>query len=170
MTETAGALVTIAPMLEADIPQVAAIDRASFPQPWSENSYRFEVRDNAHAHFIVALDPQPLAAQGWLDRLFGRAVARHVVGYAGYWLVVDEAHVNTIAVHPEWRRRGIGDRLLRALLADARKAHARSATLEVRVSNSAAQTLYRKYGFEPVGQRPRYYRDGEDALLMTAQW
>jgi ribosomal-protein-alanine N-acetyltransferase len=73
-------------------------------------------------------------------------------------------------VHPEWRRRGIGDRLLRALLADARQAHARSATLEVRVSNSAAQTLYRKYGFVPVGQRPRYYRDGEDALLMTAQW
>ncbi|MGQ0600397.1 MAG: ribosomal protein S18-alanine N-acetyltransferase [Anaerolineales bacterium] len=162
--------VTITAMVETDIPQVAAIDRISFPQPWSENSYRFELRDNEHSHFIVALDPHSIFIPNWLDRLRRRTPTRRVLGYAGYWLAVDEVHINTIAVHPEWRRRGIGDRLLQTLMADARKAHARSATLEVRVGNEAAQTLYRKYGFEPVGQRPRYYRDGEDALLMTAKW
>ena len=170
MTATTAAAISIAAMIEDDIPQVATIDRISFPQPWSENSYRYELRDNEHAHFIVALDPDSRVAPNWLDRLFGRSPTRRVIGYAGYWLVEDEAHINTIAVHPEWRRRGIGDRLLRTLLADARAARARSATLEVRVSNTSAQQLYRKYGFEPVGQRPRYYRDGEDALLMTAKW
>jgi ribosomal-protein-alanine N-acetyltransferase len=162
--------ITIAPMLEADIAQVLVIDRAAFPQPWSENSYRYELRENDQAYFIVALDPHSRPTPNWLDKVLRRMPPRKVIGYAGFWLVVDEAHINTIAVHADWRRRGIGERMLRHLLTAAREQHATSATLEVRVSNEAAQALYRKYDFEVVGRRPRYYRDGEDALLMTVKW
>ena len=84
--------------------------------------------------------------------------------------MVDEAHVTTFAVHPAWRRRGIGERLLLAVLDTALGRHAREATLEVRLSNVAARRLYEKYGFRPVGLRPRYYTDnGEDALIMTTE-
>lgn len=166
MTDT----ICLAPMEPGDIPQVMAIDRLAFPQPWSEQSYRFELLENQHSHFIVALvqAAQP-ARRTWLARFFARAAERLVVGYAGLWLVVDEAHINTLAVHPDWRRRGIGEKLLLELLGIARAHKALTATLEVRVSNLAAQQLYRRYGFEEVGRRGRYYRDGEDALLMTAK-
>jgi [ribosomal protein S18]-alanine N-acetyltransferase len=84
------------------------------------------------------------------------------------WLMVDEAHITTFAVHPAWRRQRIGERLLLAFLDLARDRHAREATLEVRLSNLAARRLYEKYGFRPVGVRPRYYSDNnEDALIMT---
>jgi ribosomal-protein-alanine N-acetyltransferase len=86
------------------------------------------------------------------------------------WLMVDEAHVTTFAVHPAWRRQRIGERLLVAFLDLAIGRHAREATLEVRLSNIAARRLYEKYGFRPVGVRPRYYSDdGEDALIMTTE-
>jgi ribosomal-protein-alanine N-acetyltransferase len=177
-------------MVLADVPPVAAIDQLSFALPWSEASYRYELTQNEHSHFFVALaqpgrSRKPAEAPGpaaWLARLarrLGPAVrpgpgpspngARPVVGYAGYWFVVDEAHISTIAVHPEWRGRGVGEHLLVHLLGQALDLGAVAATLEVRVSNTAAQNLYRKYGFEQVGRRRRYYRDnGEDALLMTA--
>jgi len=84
------------------------------------------------------------------------------------WLMVDEAHITTFAVHPAWRRQKLGERLLLAFLDLARDRHAREATLEVRLSNVAARRLYEKYGFRPVGLRPRYYSDNnEDALIMT---
>ena len=84
--------------------------------------------------------------------------------------MVDEAHITTFAVHPAWRRQRIGERLLLAFLDLARDRHAREATLEVRLSNIAARRLYEKYGFRPVGLRPRYYSDnGEDALIMTTE-
>ena len=86
----------------------------------------------------------------------------------GMWLMVDEAHIITFAVHPIWRRQRIGERLLLALLDLAEDAGANEATLEVRLSNLAARRLYEKFGFRPVGLRPRYYSDnGEDALIMT---
>lgn len=157
----------ISPMHLNDIPQVAAIDRLSFPQPWTEQSYRFELLENRNAHFLVAYPAESLPASAWLDRLLGRGPRRQVVGYAGLWVVADEGHINTLAVHPDWRRRGIGERLLQAVLDKARALGALSATLEVRVSNLAAQHLYQKFGFVEVGRRNRYYRDGEDALLMT---
>src|SRR5204863_1248332 len=91
-----------------------------------------------------------------------------VIAYGGLWLMVDEAHVTTFAVHPSWRRRRIGERLLLALLDLAVERGAREATLEVRLSNLPARRLYEKYGFRPVGVRPSYYSDnGEDALIMT---
>lgn len=161
----------LAEMELADLPQVMTIDRLSFPQPWGEGSYRYELLENTNSHFIVALDPNGFpTARHWLARWLRRPASRQVVGYAGLWLVIDEAHINTLAVHPEWRGRGVGEKLLLELLRYARAHNALTATLEVRVSNTAAQQLYRKYGFEEVGRRPRYYRDGEDALLMTVKF
>jgi ribosomal-protein-alanine N-acetyltransferase len=86
------------------------------------------------------------------------------------WLMVDEAHITTFAVHPRWRRRRIGEHMLITLLDLAVARRAREATLEVRLSNLAARRLYEKYGFRPVGLRPRYYSDdNEDALIMTTE-
>jgi ribosomal-protein-alanine N-acetyltransferase len=96
------------------------------------------------------------------------AAARPVVGFAGMWMMVDEAHVSTIASHPDWRGRSVGELLLLSLLREGQRRQAIFATLEVRVTNIVAQNLYRKYGFEEVGRRKRYYHDnGEDALIMT---
>jgi ribosomal-protein-alanine acetyltransferase len=93
-----------------------------------------------------------------------------IVGYAGLWLMVDEAHVTTFAIHPDHRRQGLGERLLLALLDIAIERGASEATLEVRLSNLPARRLYEKFGFRPVGIRPRYYTDNnEDALIMTTE-
>lgn len=145
-------------MEERDIPQVVAIDRLSFANPWSTESYHYELASNGASHFWVLLAPAPEAE-------------RQVVGYAGFWLIVDEAHIGTIAVHPLWRQRGLGEKLLVTLLRQARDLGAVLATLEVRPGNQAAQQLYRRYGFAEVGQRKRYYQDnGEDALLLTVRF
>lgn len=163
--------VYFAPMEQADISQVAEIDRLSFPVPWGSTSYEYELTENQAAHFIVAVDPsgEPWRPK-WLSWLMGRRPARTVIGYAGFWLVVDEAHIGAIAIHPDRRGQGWGGRLLVALLQRAVERGAASATLEVRASNHAAQWLYRKYGFEDVGRRKEYYRDNkEDALLMTVR-
>lgn len=139
-------------MRTADLPEVQAIERASFTTPWPPNAYRSELEENRLASYLVA------------------RVGEQVVGYAGMWLMVDEAHITTFAVHPGWRRRRIGERLLLAMLDLAIARQAREATLEVRVSNLAARRLYEKYGFRPVGIRPRYYSDdGEDAIVMTTE-
>ncbi|MBI5649302.1 MAG: ribosomal protein S18-alanine N-acetyltransferase, partial [Chloroflexi bacterium] len=91
-----------------------------------------------------------------------------IVGYAGFWMMTDEAHISTIASHPDWRRRGIGELLLLAMIEAAAEQNARVLTLEVRVSNQDAQVLYRKHGFNIVGERKHYYSDNqEDALIMT---
>ena len=96
------------------------------------------------------------------------AGARAVVGVIVVWLIVDEAHIATLAVHPELRRQGIAQKLLCVALKEAAEDGMLSALLEVRAGNEAAQDLYRKFGFEVVGRRPRYYQDNfEDALLMT---
>jgi [ribosomal protein S18]-alanine N-acetyltransferase len=144
--------VTIAAMRLDDLEIVQAIERASFSSPWPPNAYRSELETNRLANYLVA------------------RADREVVGYGGMWLMVDEAHITTFAVHPAWRRQRIGERLLLAFLdlAVARQAH--EATLEVRLSNLPARRLYEKYGFRPVGLRPRYYSDnGEDALIMTTE-
>jgi ribosomal-protein-alanine N-acetyltransferase len=135
-----------------DLPAVHAIEQASFAVPWPNDAYRSELTTNRLASYIVA-----------------RADAT-VVGFAGLWVMVDEAHVTTFAVDPRWRRRGVGERLLLGLLDIAVARRAREATLEVRLSNMPARRLYEKYGFRPVGIRPRYYSDnGEDALIMTTE-
>ncbi len=142
----------IEPMTLDDLPAVHAIERASFTTPWPDDAYRSELRTNRLATYVVA------------------RAGDEVVGFAGLWLMVDEAHVTTFAVDPAWRRRGIGEHLLVALLDVSIARGAREATLEVRLSNVAARRLYEKYGFRPVGLRPRYYTDnGEDALIMTTE-
>jgi ribosomal-protein-alanine N-acetyltransferase len=138
-----------------DISRVMAIDGLSFPNPWPESTYRFEIAENPSAHLLVL---EVEAEQG----------RREVVGFAGYWFIIDEAHISTLAIHPDWRGRGLGRLLLRALLREAAWRGALSATLEVRQGNRVAQRLYEHHGFAVVGRRLSYYSDnGEDALLMT---
>ena len=137
-----------------DIEQVHAIDILSFPLPWSERSYRFEVTENQHSRTWVA------------EALDGHGRAR-VVGMIVVWIILDEAHVATIAIQPDFRRMHIGQRLLALALEDAVQDGAKLAYLEVRRSNLGAQNMYHQFGFVVNGLRPKYYVDnGEDALLM----
>jgi len=137
-------------MTLADVEQVIAIDRASFPLPWPERSFRFEVQDNE-------------ASRSWVAEVDGA-----VVGMIVAWLMVDEAHIATIATHPNHRRQGIASALLRHALNYMKDEGARTAFLEVRIGNTVAQEMYRAFGFAETGRRPRYYKDNsEDAILMT---
>jgi [ribosomal protein S18]-alanine N-acetyltransferase len=177
------------------IPVVAAIERRCFTQPWPQNAYRREIQSNKMAHYFVArlFEPDLPSATVNAQRsavpqengLFGRlsrllrgplepppspaleAELRSIVGYAGLWLMTDEAHITTIAVDPDFQGNGIGELLVVALIDRARQIGARWLTLEVRVSNDVAQRLYEKYTFKEMGVRRRYYSDnGEDALVM----
>jgi ribosomal-protein-alanine N-acetyltransferase len=142
----------IEPMRLDDLPAVHAIEAASFTSPWPPHAYQSELESNRLALYLVARAGDVVAA------------------YGGMWLMVDEAHITTFAVHPAWRRQRIGERLLLAFLDIAVERGAHEATLEVRLSNVAARRLYEKYGFRPVGLRPRYYSDdNEDALIMTTE-
>ena len=133
-----------------DIPAVVALDHMSFSLPWPERSFRFELTENS-------------ASRCWVAESDGK-----IVGMIVAWLLVDEAHIATIAIHPDFRRRGIARKLLTHALHFMKGEGAQSSFLEVRESNSAAQEMYRKLGYEESGRRPRYYKDNEeDAILMT---
>jgi ribosomal-protein-alanine N-acetyltransferase len=163
-------VIRLAPMELGDIPQVLAIDRLSFSLPWSASSYRFELTENHASHFLVALDDEASRPRNVFQRLLGQPSPRPIVGYVGYWLIVDEAHISTLAVHPDWRGRGIGEQLLLTVLRHGAEAGAVMVTLEVRAGNTTAQNLYRKHDFAVVGRRKRYYQDNrEDALIMTVE-
>ncbi len=138
------------PMRTSDLQRVREIEEASFSLPWPRDAYRAEIEDNRVAHYIVARDEES-----------------RLVGFAGMWVIFDEAHITTLAVDPFRRRQGVGERLLLALVELATGRGARWMTLEVRPSNAAALALYRKFGFRDVAVRRRYYSDnGEDALIM----
>jgi ribosomal-protein-alanine N-acetyltransferase len=140
----------VEPMRLEDLPAVQAIERASFSTPWPPHAYRNELETNRLAHYRVV------------------RVGQRIVAFGGLWMMVDEAHITTFAVDPAWRRRRLGELLLLDMLDLAMEKGAREATLEVRLSNLPARRLYEKYGFRPVGLRPRYYSDNnEDALIMT---
>ena len=135
-----------------DVTAVVQLDQKSFSLPWPERSFRFELTDNP-------------ASRCWVAELDGKIVGMIVV-----WLIVEEAHVATVATDPEYRRQGIGKRLLAHALRHIMQDGARSSFLEVRESNLAAQEMYRKFGYEQSGIRRRYYKDNdEDALLMTLE-
>lgn len=141
---------TIRKMTLEDIPAVVELDQRSFSLPWPERSFRFEITENPASHC-------------WVAEADGKVVGMIVV-----WLIVDEAHVATIATHPDFRRQGIGKNLLGYALRDLIGKGARSSFLEVRESNVAAQDMYRKFGYKESGRRRRYYKDNdEDAILMN---
>jgi ribosomal-protein-alanine N-acetyltransferase len=185
----------VEPMRAEHIPIVHQIEKRCFTQPWPQNAYRREIQGNRMAHYFVVrrlddgddLEPVELAVAapsdggllGKLARLFRGAESpatttaaleaelKSIVGYAGLWLMTDEAHITTIAVDPDYQGYGIGELLLLGLIDRAQQIGARWLTLEVRITNKVAQSLYEKYTFKEMGIRRRYYSDNnEDALVM----
>jgi ribosomal-protein-alanine N-acetyltransferase len=141
---------TIRKMTLEDVPSVIDLDQKSFSLPWPERSFRFELTANP-------------ASRCWVAEFDGKIVGMIVV-----WLIIDEAHVATLATHPDFRRRGIAKKLLAHSLRLMMDEGAHSSFLEVRESNFAAQEMYHKFGYEESGRRLRYYRDNdEDAILMN---
>jgi ribosomal-protein-alanine N-acetyltransferase len=135
-----------------DVEQVVAIDQASFGLPWPPRSFLFELNENQ-------------AARCWVAELDGRIAAMLVA-----WFIVDEIHIATIATHPDFRKQGIGEKLLSFTLQSAKEEGAISSFLEVREGNDAALNMYHKFGYVESGRRAGYYLDnGEDAILMTLE-
>jgi len=180
-------------MRREDIAQISEIDREAFPTEWPPPNFRREL-ENRIAHYIVACDAEKTvdmpkaktsSRKGFaglvlgLRRLFGHGRffsnglvpnEEHVIGFAGFWVMADEAHITSIASRKAYRQQGIGELLLMAIIDQATKLNVRIVTLEVRVSNTAAQNLYSKYGFTQVGVRRGYYTDNkEDAILMSTE-
>jgi ribosomal-protein-alanine N-acetyltransferase len=148
-TQQLPSALNIRPMELTDVDAVVEVEKASFATPWSRMAFVAEVGDNDLACYLVA------EADG------------QIVGYAGMWLILDEAHITNVALLPGYRGHGLGSRLMETLFEVAKLAGARRMTLEVRPSNLAAQRLYGKLGFEVRGVRPGYYTDSkEDALIM----
>jgi len=134
---------------ERDVRPMAEMDILCFSAPWSEESFRKEITENRLAYYIVA------------------EISGRMVGYAGLWSIVDEGHITNVAVHPDFRRKRIGEALITVLLNHTLENGILSHTLEVRASNDPAISLYTKFGFEPAGLRKNYYEDnGEDAIIM----
>lgn len=166
----------VEPMQASDVQEVVAIERLSFSRPWPMGAYRYEIRHNPRAHYFVVRRQEEGAAQreeprrGFLARFRSTDQRLPIVGYGGFWCSAREVHISTIAVHPRLRRKGIGQLILIAMIEKARSSGADHMTLEVRASNLVAQSLYRKYDFQVVGRKRRYYSDsGEDAVVMAAQ-
>ncbi|BCJ87190.1 ribosomal protein S18-alanine N-acetyltransferase [Effusibacillus dendaii] len=135
----------------SDIDRVMEIEHKSFPAPWSRVAFEGELLRNHFAKYIVIL------------------LGGQIVGYSGMWIILDEAHITTIAVDPDFQGRKIGEHLLRQMMVLAVWNSAERMTLEVRVSNKVAQNLYQKMGFVNCGIRKKYYSDNqEDAIIMWA--
>ena len=144
--------IAIRRMTLEDLPIVCEIDTLSFSLPWPASSFRFELTGNP-------------VSRGWVAESGDRLAAMLVL-----WLIEDEAHIATLATHPNFRRQGIAEQLLIAALRSAKAEGATRAFLEVRAGNAAALALYNKYGFEVAGARPRYYKDNnDDAILMNLE-
>ncbi|MFS1516504.1 ribosomal protein S18-alanine N-acetyltransferase [Bacillus sp. SCS-151] len=132
-----------------DIENVLKVEEASFATPWSKDIFLSEINNNKYAHYIVAEE----------NGL--------VIGYCGAWIIIDEAHITNVALLPEYRGRKLGEAMLKQLVDFAKALGAKTMTLEVRVTNIIAQSLYRKLGFNDGGIRKNYYTDNqEDALIM----
>lgn len=156
-----------------DVPQVAIIEKLSFVVPWSSRTYAYEINESESSHMVVLSGPAPGAASpsAFLRLLRAIGYVSHtrssVLAYGGLWNLVDEAHISTIASHPDHRRKGYGEAVLAGMMRRALVLNVDFIALEVRVTNDGAQALYRKYGFEVNGIKPRYYLDNhEDAYDM----
>lgn len=186
-------------MTQDDVPDVSRVERRCFPNPWPTSAYRRELQNPAQNHYIVLRQlPDPPAMNGTSGEATpaephngpGRGLPRRsllpiglgkrgpgngierapIIGFAGMWFAFDEAHITTIGVDPAHRGHGLGELLFLAMVDEAVSRGANWLTLEVRVSNVAAQALYRKYGFTTHGTRKRYYSDNnEDALIMWSR-
>jgi len=142
---------SISGMSVEDIPGVLVIENVSFPTPWSESAFRYELLENPYASLFVVKTRDTV----------------EVIAFACAWIVDQEMKINNIAVHPEYRTRGVGTRFLKFLLEYASSQGCREVTLEVRPSNEVALHLYQQAGFVPVGRRKQYYTDThEDAIVM----
>jgi ribosomal-protein-alanine N-acetyltransferase len=160
------------PMRLEDIHQVVHIDEISFPISWSARTYQFEIANHDTSHLVVIENTNSGHPAGGLRAVFQRFQKPHmtIIGYGGFWLIAGEAHISTIAVHPDYRGQGLGELLLTGMLRRAIHLKSEYSVLEVRVNNMPAQTLYRKHEYEIVGLRKGYYRDnGEDAYLMEVR-
>lgn len=132
-----------------DLNLICEVEKESFSTPWSKEAFKRELTTNRFAHYFVI---------EW---------GSQIVGYAGMWIILDEAHVTNVAIVPKVRGLKLGELLMRHLMVSAKLLGAHSMTLEVRVSNHIAQNLYRKLNFEERGIRKNYYADTmEDALIM----
>ncbi len=170
-------------MRKEDISQVTEIDREAFPTLWPPTNFHHELQ-NRLAHYIVACDAEKIvnteASPGsqlvskirWFNPEPGNKLPsrEYIIGFAGFWIMADEAHLTNIAVRELYRRQGVGELLLISVIDMATELNARIITLEVRASNTAARNLYYKYGFTQVGLRHSYYSDNkEDAILMATE-
>ena len=160
----------IDPMQVSDLQHVMTIERTAFSSPWPVSAYRYELTQNdLSTYLVLRLRHSWRGSDG--HELRGPWAQRRpppILGYGGFWMIVDESHISTLAVHPDWRGQGLGEMLLVALIEASILRGAAEVTLEVRVSNVVAQNLYLKYGFVQVGRRKGYYHDNhEDALIMT---
>jgi ribosomal-protein-alanine N-acetyltransferase len=164
------------PMVLDDVPTVHTIEQQVFSLPWSASAFSYEIRNNPSSQYLV-LRYKPWFYESPARRLLPRSM-RHVLqsptnepsllGYGGYWMVLEEAHICTLALREEWRGRNLGELLLLGLIESALARKAEVITLEVRISNQRAQNLYSKYGFEISGRRVHYYSDNnEDAYIMS---
>jgi ribosomal-protein-alanine N-acetyltransferase len=163
-------------MTLADVPAVAALEKGVFPLPWSARVFEYELRHNPMAYFVVVRPRKVGMIQEQATSLATKARGQPeqepsslgMLGYGGFWFIAGEAHICTLAVHPDWRGRGLGELVLVHLIDHATETDAAVLTLEVRASNAVAQNMYRKYGFAQTGVGKRYYTDnGEDAVIMA---
>ena len=181
-------------MRREDVVQVTEIDRRAFPTLWPPTNYQHELQ-NRLAHYIVAYDEEKTVDETEVkpppEKSFSKVTSKmkqlfnpnrffangsppssrqYIIGFTGFWIMADEAHITSIAVSEPYRHQGIGEMLLISLIDLVTELAASLITLEVRASNTAAQNLYLKYGFNQVGQRHGYYKDNnEDAVLMTIE-
>ncbi len=156
LCEGDSATIEIRPADAGDLDAIVQIERDSFSAPWTHAMFEAELTGNPFGRTVVARLARPSQPRG------------PVVGYVCYWIVFDEVRLMTLAVTPEARRRGLGRRLVEHALAAGRQAGATRASLEVRVSNTAAQALYHGLGFRQIAVRPAYYATPvEDALILS---
>ena len=145
--------VNVRKMTKNDIKQIMDIESVSFGDfHWKPEAFAAEIENNI-GHYFVAEDEK-----------------RHLIAYGGFWLIVDEAHITTIAVHPLYRKQGLGEKILQKMIETGYEKGVKWFTLEVRASNIAAQNLYYKYNFKSLGLRRKYYQDNdEDAMIMWTE-
>lgn len=153
-----GSAVSVRLCRKADLAAILKIEQACYPIPWNRSSFTHELH-NPHSWFLVA-------EQSGKSGGISKKAAKKIVGYLCSWFIIDEVHILNLAVHPDCRGCGIAQELLGQTLTQASQTGACSANLEVRQSNEAAIAVYRKFGFETVTVRPKYYEKQEDGLLM----